>query len=159
MGSKLDLEQKVFEGLAGRQASHELRERGQYDRWENRRAEEFKKVEHGRQNSAEGQQSWQRKPLLDQKRGYYNTQGIPPPDFQNEIANSRKRYAMNMVDTEPQAPSSPKKARLSADWQTEAGEMLDTKARKTQAGQTGSAGEQSKKKLLKSGTPFPPCGV
>ncbi len=122
MGSKVDLEQKVFEGLAGRQASHELRERGQYDRWENRRAEEFNKVEHGRQNSAEGQQSWQRKPLLDQKRGYYNTQGIPPPDFQNEIAKSRKRYAMNMADTEPQAPSSPKKARLSADWQTEAGE-------------------------------------
>lgn len=55
MGSKVDLEQKVFEGLAERQASHELRERRQYDRWEKRRAAEFNKVEQGRQNSAEGQ--------------------------------------------------------------------------------------------------------
>lgn len=122
MVSKVDLERNVFEGLAGRQASHELRERGQYGRWENRRAEEFKKVEHGRQNWAEGQQSWQRRPLLDQKRAYYIAQGIPPPEAQNKIANSRKRYAVKMAETEPQIPSRPKKARLSADWQTEAGE-------------------------------------
>lgn len=89
MGSKVDLGQKVFEDLAGRrQTSHELRERGQQydDREKHQRAEEeFKRVEYGSQSSAEGQQqSWQRKPLLDQKRAYYKDQGTPHQRFKTK---------------------------------------------------------------------------
>lgn len=120
MGLKVDLLQKMAEDLAGRQASdvRRGRGRGQYDRWENLVEEDLKKVQCGSQNS-EGQQSGQRKPLLDQKQAYYIDQGIPPPEMQKQIANTRKRFTMNMAETQAQAPSSFKEGRLLASWRTE----------------------------------------
>ena len=156
MGLKVDLQQKMAEDLAGPQASDVRRGRGQgrgeYDRWENLVEEDFKKVEYGSQDSEEGQQSGQRKPLLDQKQAYYIDQGIPPPEVQKQIANTRKRFLMNMAETQAQAPSSFKEGRLLASKQTESNpEAEQIEARRIEAGKTqprqrSPIGELSKKK-------------
>lgn len=72
----------------------------------------------------------QREPLDDQKQAYYKAKGIPNPEIQNQIANTRKRYSMSLAETEPQAePHSPNRASLSSDSQTEDGEIDSSRKR------------------------------